>query len=93
MKINIEDLEKAAEEAALLADIQTAEEKAQAMGKSFFPDIIKKLKRSGADKALIAELEKEISKSTDKNTTLLNFYQKCNNTANAILKLVKKAVK
>ena len=87
MNFNINDIDKAAEEAALSASIKTAEQREKALGKSFFSEIIEQL-RATVDKETVDALEKEINHSTNKNETILRVIQKGGFVAKEILGLL-----
>ena len=84
MNFNINDIDKAAEEAALSASIKTAEQREKALGKS---EIIEQL-RATVDKETVDALEKEINHSTNKNETILRVIQKGGIVAKEILGLL-----
>lgn len=88
MRFSKEDIERASKEAALNASITTAEERARALGGSFFSDVIEQLKASGVDASEVSALEAELSTSTNRNETILRVIRKGGAIADVILSLL-----
>lgn len=92
MEINIDDLKKASNEASIAANIKTAANKREAVGKSLFTEVIKELKATGVDKNAVDSLETEINSATDKNEAILKIIQKGDIIGNKVLEIVNKMI-
>lgn len=92
MEINIDDLKKASNEASIAANIKTAADKREAVGKSLFTEVIKELKAAGVDKNTVDSLETEIDSATDKNEAILKIIQKGDIIGNKVLEIVNKMI-
>lgn len=90
--IDIKELEEAVKRAAKTADIKTAAEKEEVMGKPLFDNIIIELRNSSVNEDVINELEKEINNATDKNEAIQRIIQNGGEVADKISAIIKKII-
>ena len=88
MGFDIEKLKKAAEEATLKANAETAAARAKAMGGMSVDDIIKEMRTGGVDEETVRGLEKEINKSTDMNEAIRRIMERGGEVADFIKRLI-----